>query len=416
MVFGVPGTGTMGSAAGHFVHNVLARAGDEIESSWRAGGTQSQIASNLSRRIAPLRNELLQEWTRDLQDRYDRVNLEAQELVANSRLAGMLDGLAQFMVKYPPPGRILTELALTNVQTHHEGRLDALFEWDDRWTTVDFKTYSDEAPRSHGYDHLQIVANGMLANYRYGRDEIDFSSNELLVIYTGGIYLPRPTELVIGKVLAARAYVLQCLRPSQGPTFTGQACYTCQRPDACNYYREIERRHRSGQLPETEDEFRRRIWKRRYAVLDFRQISHKNKFIVAINDFETLSKYKILEAGYSLRSQPASGRSILLGRDGGTTSFLPGDLVKIIGIEPGKPLLACANFNGSVVISDNSGIEVVLNANSPLNVRRLLVGLKIVVMRTEIDLTKRELQALDYIQRRAPQEVREIAQVMLGED
>src|SRR5438552_13356629 len=304
MVFGVPGTGTMGSAAGHFVHNVLARAGDEIESSWRAGGTQSQIASNLSRRIAPLRNELLQEWTRDLQDRYDRVNLEAQELVANSRLTDSLDGLAQFMVKYPPPGMILTELALTNVQTHHEGRLDALFEWDDRWTTVDFKTYSDEAPRSHGYDHLQIVANGMLANYRYGRDEIDFSSNELLVIYTGGIYLPRPTELVIGKVLAARAYVLQCLRPSQGPTFPGQACYTCQRPDACNYYREIESRHRSGQLPETEDEFRRRI----------------------------------------------------------------------------------------------------------------LVGLKIVVMRTEIDLTKRELQALDYIQRRAPQEVREIAQVMLGED
>ena len=416
LVFGVPGSGGLGSLAGLYVHKVLARSGGAIERVWASRGSQSEIATRLDREIEPIRGETLGEWKRDLEDRFELVDFEAQELIAGARLHGMIEGLAQYMVGRSPPDRILTELQITNTTAHQEGRVDAIFEWPDHYSTVDFKTYSDDEPRSNGYDHLQIVSNGMLANYRYGRPELDFTNNELLVVYTGGIYLPRATDRMIEKVVAARSYVLGCLTPDRVQTITQEACYRCERPEACGYYKDVERLHRSGQLPESEEELRRRIWHRRYAVLDFRQISHRNKFIVSLNDLPTLEKFKILETGYSMRARTSDGKAVLLTKKGGSRAFLDGDLIRVIGVEKDKPTLACVSFNGSVVTANNDGIEVTLSEHTASDASRQLTGLPVAVMRTEIDLTRRELQALDYIQRRAPTQIREIAQALLGED
>src|SRR5439155_824304 len=174
LVFGVPGSGGLGSLAGLYVHKVLARSGGAIERVWASRGSQSEIATRLDREIEPIRGETLGEWKSDLEDRFELVDFEAQELIAGARLNGMIE-----------------------------------------------------------------------------------------------------------KVVAARSYVLGCLTPDRVQTITQEACYRCERPEACGYYKDVERLHRSGQLPESEEELRRRIWHRRYAVLDFRQISHRNKFIVS---------------------------------------------------------------------------------------------------------------------------------------
>lgn len=399
------------------MHKVLSRAGENIEKAWSSGGTQIEMADRLSREIEPIKAEMLPEWKKDIEDRYESLDFDAAKVLAETRLGGIVEGLAQYMARYPAPQRVLNEIQIMNADTRHEGRVDAIFEWKNRYATVDFKTYSDEAPRSHGYDHLQIVANGMLANYRYSRPETDFTNNELVVIYTGGVYLPRATARVVEKVASARNYVLGCLqseRSHEVQTFVGK-CYGCEKQDACNYYKTVERLHRAGQLSEAEEELRRRTWRRRYVVLDFRQVSHTNKFIAALNGYDLLERYKILETGYSIASRLANAQSLLLARPGGSISFLEGDAVKVIGLEQNVPIMGCINFNGSIEVVNQQGVEVALHEHALPDAHRLLRHLPIALMRTEVDLTKRELQALDYIQRRACPPIREIAQALLGE-
>jgi len=120
LVFGVPGSGGLGSLAGLYVHKVLARSGGAIERVWASRGSQSEIATRLDREIEPIRGETLGEWKRDLEDRFELVDFEAQELIAGARLHGMIEGLAQYMVGRSPPDRILTELQITNTTAHQD--------------------------------------------------------------------------------------------------------------------------------------------------------------------------------------------------------------------------------------------------------------------------------------------------------
>jgi hypothetical protein len=186
-------------------------------------------------------------------------------------------------------------------------------------------------------------------------------------------------------------------------------------PDSCSFYKRLERLHRTGELSEAEEQLRSASWRRRYAILDFRQISHKNKFLVSLNDYPTLEQYGILENGYSITSRPA-GDTLFLHRSEGSSIFLEGDTVKAIGLEESTPILASVNFNGSVTAINQQGIEVTFTDGRAADAYRLMSQLPICVMRTEIDLTKRELQALDFIQRRAPQQIRKVAQALLGEE
>jgi hypothetical protein len=405
--------------AGFFVHDVLSRSSGVIEQVWRSKlGTQTELLDALTREIQPIKAERLMEWKDELEERFEHLDIDSLRIVAETRLAGIIEGLAQFMAPRPPPNHILTELQITNTETHHEGRIDALFEWDERYATLDFKTYADEVPRSHSYDHLQIVANGMLANYRHNHIETDFSSNELAIIYAGGVYLPRATERMIEKVVAARSYVLGCIQTSGSAPIqqlTHTVCYVCQMPESCSFYKRLEGLHRSGELSEAEEQLRSASWRRRYAILDFRQISHKNKFLVSLNDYNTLEKYGVLETGYSITSR-SDGETLLLHRNGGSSIFLEGDTVKAVGLEKCTPTLASVNFNGAITAVNPHGVEVTFNDRRANDAYRLMRELPVCLMKTEIDLTKRELQALDYIQRRAPEQIRKVAQALLGEE
>src|SRR2546425_6922430 len=159
--------------------------------------------------------------------------------------------------------------------------------------------------------------------------------------------------------------------------------------------------HRDGSLPSDEDELRRLLWQRRYRVLDFRQISHRWDFMVSQQPLEELERLRVAEAGYSIGAIDKSTGSLLLSRSQSTRTFLKGDPIQIVVLEEGRPILACVNFRGSVQAVVGNGLEVKISTHPLSEVTRLAAGSTLMAMRTEVDLTKRELQSLDFIQRRA---------------
>src|SRR5437667_3422467 len=177
-IFGIPPRGSFSGLVGFAVHDILTRSGGVIYKVWQTRSPKEYTA-RLREGILPLKQQVFEEW----KDRFQEGAHTIDELfsLADKRLDAMLLGLAELMSEFDPPLRFLTELSITNPETHHEGRLDALAEWDDQYLTIDYKTYDDDAPRSHSYDHFQIVANGMLANYRNRMPESDFSRNKLVI-------------------------------------------------------------------------------------------------------------------------------------------------------------------------------------------------------------------------------------------
>ena len=418
-IFGVPYKGSFGGLVGIVVHDILARSGGAIHETWQRAPSGSYLTW-LSEKTALIKAEVFSEWT----EKFEQGSHTIEELfeLAERRFDSMLEGISRLMVEKKAPSRFLTELQISNPGTGHEGRLDALAEWDDgRYATIDYKTNTDEAPQSHGYDHYQIVANGMLANYRNNLPEDDFNRNELLILYPGGCYHPHPTPKVQTIVREARDYVLSAVSSASAAAADAirelsvpKACWICQRPEECGYYRSLEGMHREGTLPSDQEELRRLVWQRRYKVLDYRQISHRWKFMVAANSLEELERLRIVETGYTIQGMDKKGGLAVLSRRGGTRVFLKGDPVQIVALEKGRPILSCMNFRGAIhgVITD--GIEVKIGSHNLAEVGRLAGDQSLMAMRSEVDLTKSELQSLDFIQRRASPAVIQMARAFLG--
>jgi ATP-dependent exoDNAse (exonuclease V) beta subunit len=80
------------------------------------------------------------------------------------------------MKKYEQPKRAVTEITITNVKEVHEGRVDAIFEFHDgRYGLIDWKTNDINKATGGGTDKWQLIANFLLANYRYTGEENNWS-------------------------------------------------------------------------------------------------------------------------------------------------------------------------------------------------------------------------------------------------
>ena len=63
-------------------------------------------------------------------------------------------------------------MTISNVNKHHEGRLDAVLEFDQReYGVLDWKTNNMNQASTGGKDRWQLISNILLANYRYSDDE-----------------------------------------------------------------------------------------------------------------------------------------------------------------------------------------------------------------------------------------------------
>lgn len=390
---------------GFIAHNALESISETIVELWRA----SPIPN--SQQIMEVWNPNMQRVFADIREKQlgnPDSNIEQYISQAYRRLQGIASVLHDKMSKNPPPNRILSEVAITNPDTRHEGRIDAIFQYPGYVETVEWKTYADGGVSA--YDRYQTISNGMLVNYRYRRAEEDFNGNVLTVITPSKIHNPRPTDLALDAVKQARGYILQVLDGNRMRTNLPHriVCESCSYIQPCSFY----------MSDRVDNEQKRMIWRRRFRVLKKRERTHVNKFLAQRLSIEQLIELRLADSGYqieetiSLSSIGIQTITLVKKNNYHSASLLyAGDSVRIIGLESEIPLLACISCIGTIRESNNGRTIVEVYSGNPSQ----LQGFEILLLKTDVDLTRRELESLDFVHRN-PGRIQNIAYSLLGED
>ena len=169
-----------------------------------------------------------------------------------------------------------------------------------------------------------------------------------------------------------------------------------------------------------DSDLKRMLWRRRFRVLKKRERTHVNKFLAQRLSQEQLTELRLAESGYRIEETiPALSSTnrmhtlTLVKQNNYQNADLlyTGDSVRIIALEPGIPLLACVSCLGSIRESNECRTTTDVYSGNPNQLR----GFQILLLRTEVDLTRRELEGLDFVHRN-PGRVQNIAYGLLGED
>ena len=324
------------------------------------------------------------------------------------RLQGLAGVLHDKMSKVPAPNRIVSEITITNPVTRHEGRIDAIFEYPEYAETVEWKTYADGGVSA--YDRNQTISNGMLVNYRYGRVEDDFTGNILTVITPTKAHNPRATTLTLDAIKEARTFMLQVL---DGESLRAKlphrfVCDSCSYQSACRFY----------MGDRVDSDLKKMLWRRRFRILKKRERTHINKFLAQRLSQEQLTELRLAEFGYRIEETTISSstgmRTLTLLKQTNYQNadlLYVGDSVRIITMEPGIPLLASISCIGTIRESNDNRTLVDVYSGNP----NQLHGFEIMLLRTDVDLTRRELEGLDFVHRN-PGRVQNIAYGLLGKE
>jgi hypothetical protein len=324
------------------------------------------------------------------------------------RLQGIAGVLHDKMSQDPAPNRIVSEITITNPVTRHEGRIDAIFEYPEYAETVEWKTYADGGVSA--YDRNQTISNGMLVNYRYGRAEDDFTGNTLTVITPTKAHNPRATTLALEAIKEARTYMLQVLHGERLRAKLPHrfVCGSCSYQSACSFY----------MGDRVDSDLKKMLWTRRFRILKKRERTHMNKFLAQRLTLEQLTELRLAESGFRIEETaplPSTGmRTVTLLKQNNYQNadlLYVGDSVRIIAVEPGIPLLASISCIGTIRESNDNRTLVDVYSGNP----NQLHGFEILLLRTEVDLTRRELEGLDFVHRN-PGRLQSIAYGLLGED
>jgi hypothetical protein len=185
---------------------------DTILNNWRQGLNKNEY-ENVVRRIEDVSKRIVDGV---IAEKLDWIRRENRDLPPNfendvhDRFHGLLVGFAKrIMRKYCQPRRVLTEITITNTKNFHEGRPDAILEYDYGYVVVDWKAYDLNKVGSNGYEKWQLVANLLLANFRYTGSEDNWSRCLFgSVVYYAGAYIPRfpIPEHVIDKLKINREF------------------------------------------------------------------------------------------------------------------------------------------------------------------------------------------------------------------
>jgi hypothetical protein len=344
-------------------------------------------------------------------------NLEGFRADVEYRFHGLLVGIAKrLMTHYERPKRALTEVTISNVNKHHEGRLDASLEFDQReYGVLDWKTNNMNQASTGGKDRWQLISNILLANYRYSGDENNWDRFRFgAVVYHQKAYLPDlPIQQDwIDKVKNDRQFAYEVLCGGRPYTQKPQFCPICDRggesSSECQFYRKDSRLANEGKLPLEYARIRGQLIKRRYLVLDERAETHKHKFVIQtmINNFgekialEELENSSIIYGIYKLDS--VEGNSVILTRNNSihdtvsAITFLePRKVVRIIGREEQDiPLLASISEKGFVKEVDESKLVIDLGSIAAERAKQQLSRLPLTIIPDEINLTRRVLEPM----------------------
>jgi hypothetical protein len=423
--FGVVG-GERDYLIANTVHDIISLASPTtILDNWRQGTTQAdfeQIAKSIDQDSEGIAEKAIANAKEKARIEGKTPVLETFDYEVQDRFHGLLTGLAKrVMKKYERPKRAITEITITNVKEAQEGRIDAIFEFNDgKYALVDWKTNDIAKSSGNGIDRWQLIANFLLANFRYTGDEDNWSKCLLgSVVYYEGAYFPRfpLSEEWINKVKKDRKFAYEILcggRPqAQKPPF----CPVCDRDGEssadCRFYREDSKQALQGNLPVDYANIRKLLLKRRYLVLDERAETHKHKFVISttidklgeVDALQELEKTGVIHSGYRIHSVKGNSITLVKQYDNDAKPILlePRKIVRIIGKEHGGiPLLACVNEKGFVREVDDTKLIIDLDGNTMAErAKTQLSCLSIIIMPDEINLTRRVLEPMNRFHRLA---------------
>jgi hypothetical protein len=412
--------------AANTVHDIMSIAlPTTILENWKEGAKKFEWIS-IAERIEKDSEDIIEKAVSNAQEKIKteekavsskNFNLEGFHADVEYRFHGLLVGIAKrLMTHYERPKRALTEVTISNVNKHHEGRLDAALEFDQReYGVLDWKTNNMNQASTGGKDRWQLISNILLANYRYSGDENNWDRFSFgAVVYHQKAYLPDlPIQQDwIDKVKNDRQFAYEVLCGGRPYTQKPQFCPICDRggesSSECQFYRKDSRLANEGKLPLEYARIRGQLIKRRYLVLDERAETHKHKFVIQtmINNFgekialEELENTSIIYGNYKLDS--VEGNSVILTRNNSNhdtasaiTFLEPRKVVRIIGREEQDiPLLASISEKGFVKEVDESKLVIDLGSIAAERAKQQLSRLPLTIIPDEINLTRRVLEPM----------------------
>jgi hypothetical protein len=312
----------------------------------------------------------------------------------NDRIHGLLMGLAKrIMYKFQRPNRALSEITITNIKNYHEGRIDAILEFENgQYGTIDWKAYNLDPVNGSGSEKWQLVANLLLLNYRYTGYEDNWSKCLFgSIVYYSNAYIPRfpVKEDTINKVKEGRNFSHEILCGRSPPAKKPQFCPVCDTGSSlpactdCQFYRQDSKLAYSGKIPPNYEQIRKTLFRKRYMVLEERAETHRQKFVIGIMmdkmgelaAIEELEKAGIVHTGYRLETATATATAtanfdsskssinqnetcVTLIRDDYRVFLQPRKQIRLIVKEKGIPLLACTSVSGGVKKIDGKKLAV----------------------------------------------------------
>ena len=160
------------------VHDImsLCMSGPILEN-WHSG---LENYEQIAKKIVNESSEIVNTVIKDIIEGAHQENRFVQddfELQVNDIYNGLVVGMTRRLMKnHERPSRVLTEVTITNIKDHHEGRIDALLEYSSGYGLLDWKSYELSNTVS-GREKWQLIANTLLANFRYHRSEDDWSGH-----------------------------------------------------------------------------------------------------------------------------------------------------------------------------------------------------------------------------------------------
>jgi hypothetical protein len=410
------------------VHDIMSIAihGPILENWVYKTDQYADVANNIVRSSSGITEEVIKE-TREYANKEARKVPESFDHDVMDRYQGLVTGITKhLMKKCERPNRVITEATITNILNHHEGRIDAILEFGKGYAILDWKTYDINRARGSGHERWQLISNMLLSNYRYMQNEDDWTNFLFAsIVYYEGAYIPRLpiAEKHIEKIKKDRFFAHQVLCGNYVHAEKPKFCPVCDTNaegcSDCRFYRKDSRMAFAGELPNSYRKITGQLFGNRYKVLEERAETHRHKHVVdkMVNSLgesraiRELEKYGILHSGYRFVS--ADGTTALFRRDeGNKESFLePKKVLRIIGMEDDDDnndgdegrrisLLSCISEQATVMEvghNDDDDDDLILGFRSKATVvraKKQLFNLPLIMMRDEINLTRRMLEPL----------------------
>ena len=266
---------------------------------------------------------------------------------------------------------------------------------------LDWKTY-DLNNTISGREKWQLVANLFLANYRYTGNEENWSNYiySSIVHYTGA-YFPKieTVNKETQKIIVNREFAYKVLCGNKICAEKPPFCPVCDKDTEgskdCKFYREDSRLAYEGKLPAQYDKIRKQYYRQRYDIIKERAETHLHKYVAGnlINNFgedkaiEKLEKTGIIHSGYNYDYD--KDEIVYFSKDDDKTFLEPKRIVRVIGKEPGVPILCCISEQASVIeVVRNSLVLKFRNKIAVERAKKQLFHLPIILLRDEINLTR----------------------------